>query len=114
MAEAATLTPPSPTIRNRIGPVPQRFVGEQSSGRAPRFGCRASRLARQSWGRMVTVALTRAERQRAADLIQTLLDLVDDGDLAADGPSGVALVRRLEGAMLALRAMDGHGTSSQT
>ena len=55
---------------------------------------------------MVTVALTRAERQKAADLIQTLLDTVDDGDLAADGPAGVALVRRLEGAMLALTAMD--------
>ena len=55
---------------------------------------------------MVTVALTKAERQKAADLIQRLLDIVDDGDLAADGPKGVALVRRLEGAMLALRAMD--------
>lgn len=55
---------------------------------------------------MVTVALTRAERQKAADLIQRLLDLVDDGDLAADGPAGVALARRLEGAMLALRTMD--------
>jgi hypothetical protein len=59
---------------------------------------------------MVTVALTRAERQAAADLIQTLLDMVDDGDLAADGPAGVALVRRLEGAMLALRAMDDNVT----
>jgi hypothetical protein len=29
------------------------------------------------------------------------------GDLAADGPTGVALVRRLEGAMLALKAVDG-------
>jgi hypothetical protein len=56
---------------------------------------------------MVTVALTRAERQKAADLIQTLLEMVDDGDLAADGPAGVTLVRRMEGVMLALRAMDG-------
>jgi hypothetical protein len=63
---------------------------------------------------MVTVALTRAERQKAADLIQTLVDLVDDGSLAADGPAGVALVRRLEGATIALRAMDGNGSSSQT
>jgi hypothetical protein len=53
------------------------------------------------------VALTKAEQRKAADLIQRLLDLVDDGDLAADGPAGVALVRRLEGAMIALRAMDG-------
>ena len=55
---------------------------------------------------MSYVGLTKAERQRADALIQQLLDLVDDGDLAADGPAGVALVRRLEGAMLALRAMD--------
>jgi hypothetical protein len=52
------------------------------------------------------VGLAKAERQRADDLIQRLLDLIDDGDLAADGPAGVTLVRRLEGAMLALRAMD--------
>jgi hypothetical protein len=52
------------------------------------------------------VALTKAEREKAADLIQQLLDLVDGGDLAADGPAGVALVRRLEGALIALRAMD--------
>ncbi len=51
------------------------------------------------------VALTKAERRKAAGLIQHLLDLVDDGHLAADGPAGVALVRHLEGAMLALRAM---------
>jgi hypothetical protein len=55
---------------------------------------------------MVTVALTKAERKMAADLIQKVLDLVDDGYLAADGPAGVALVRRLEGAAIALRGMD--------
>ena len=32
--------------------------------------------------------------------------MVDDGDLAADGPAGVTLVRRLEGAMIALGGMD--------
>ena len=53
------------------------------------------------------MALTRAQQRETADLIQRLLGLVDDGHLAADGPAGVALVRRLEGAMLALRAMDG-------
>jgi hypothetical protein len=55
---------------------------------------------------MLYVGLTQAERQKADDLIQELLDLVDDGHIAADGPAGVALARRLEGAMLALRAMD--------
>jgi hypothetical protein len=69
------------------------------------FRCRALHLARHQWGSVVTVALTKAERQKAADLIQMLVDMVDDGHLAADGPAGAALVRRLEGAMLALRAM---------
>jgi hypothetical protein len=55
---------------------------------------------------MNPVGLTKAERQNALDLIQEVLDLVDDGQLGADGPAGVALVRRLEGAMIALRAMD--------
>ena len=55
---------------------------------------------------MLGMALTKAERERAADLLQRLLDLVDGADLAADGPAGVVLVRRLEGAMLALRATD--------
>jgi hypothetical protein len=53
------------------------------------------------------VALTRAEQRETIDLIQRLLDLVDDGNLAADGPAGVALARRLEGAMLALKAIGG-------
>jgi hypothetical protein len=59
-----------------------------------------------SSGRMLDVALMKVERQKADDLIQRILDLVDDGDLAADGPAGVALVRRLEGAMIALTVMD--------
>ena len=42
---------------------------------------------------MLYVGLAKAKRQRADDLIQELLDLVDDGDLAADGPADVALVR---------------------
>lgn len=64
------------------------------------------------------VGLTKAERLKADDLIQELLGMVDAGELAVDGPAGVALVRRLEGAMLALRATDGptlrpvvHGTN---
>jgi hypothetical protein len=59
------------------------------------------------------VALTQAERQRADNLIQELLDLVDDGQFAADGPAGVALVRRLEGALLALRAMQSRTVKSK-
>ena len=53
------------------------------------------------------MGLSKAKRQRADDLIQELLDLVDDGHIAADGPADVALVRRLEDAAIALRAMDG-------
>jgi hypothetical protein len=45
---------------------------------------------------MVTVALITSRTKKADHLIQSLLDLVDDGDLAADVPTGVALVRRLE------------------
>ena len=54
------------------------------------------------------MALTKAEQRKAADLIRQVLDLVDDGHLTVDGPTGVALVRHLEGAMLALRALAGH------
>jgi len=53
------------------------------------------------------VSLTRAEQREAVDLIERLLDLVEEGNLVADGPAGAALVRRLEGALLALRTLDG-------
>jgi hypothetical protein len=59
------------------------------------------------------VTLTKAEQRKAADLIQQLLDLVDEGQMAVDGPAGVALGRRLEGAMLALLALDGSGSRGQ-
>ena len=52
------------------------------------------------------MALTQAEQREAVDLIERLLALVEQGGLAADGPAGAALVRRLEGALLALRALD--------
>ena len=59
------------------------------------------------------MALTPAEQRRAVNLIQRLLDIVDDGTLAADGPKGVALVRHLEGAMLALTGLDKSGSKGQ-
>lgn len=52
------------------------------------------------------VSLSRAQQREAVDLIERLLDLVAEGNLGADGPAGAALVRRLEGALLALRALD--------
>jgi hypothetical protein len=61
-----------------------------------------------SAGKMATVTLTKVEREKAADLIKRVIDLVDDGDLAVDGPAAVTLVRRLEGAVIALRIMDAH------
>jgi hypothetical protein len=50
--------------------------------------------------------MTRREREEAGALFRRVLDAVDNGDLAADGPAAVALVRRLEGALLALDALD--------
>ena len=45
-------------------------------------------------------------------MIQKVLDLGDDGDLAADGPKAVAVLRRLEGSMIALMVMDGEPQQS--
>jgi len=50
--------------------------------------------------------MTRADRQEAAALLRRVLDAVDRGDLTADGPAAAAVVRLLEGALLALRAVD--------
>ena len=52
------------------------------------------------------MATTRAERREAADLLRRALDAVNRGDPSADGPVAAAVVRRLEGAPLALKAMD--------
>ena len=46
--------------------------------------------------------------QRDPERAQALLAVlrsVDEGDLSADGPAAVVVVRRLEGALLALAAM---------
>jgi len=55
------------------------------------FGCPASHLARQRWERMATLALTGAERQKAADLIQTLLDMCEA--LVLPGDTGLTIIR---------------------
>ena len=49
--------------------------------------------------------MNRRERDEATALLRRLLDAVDSGALAADGPAAVAVVRRLEGAVLAVEAM---------
>ena len=49
--------------------------------------------------------MTREDQEQAADLLRRLLDSIDHGDLSADGPAAVALVRRLEGALLAVEAL---------
>ena len=78
------------------------------------YGATSARVTAPTVRHDVDVGLTKAERRRADDLIQELLDLVDDGHIAADGPAGVALVRRLEGAAIALRAMDGTVTPTSS
>lgn len=55
---------------------------------------------------LVHVAMTRADRQEAADLLRRVLDAVGRGDLAADAPVAAGVMRRLEGALLALQAVD--------
>lgn len=52
------------------------------------------------------VTLNRADRDNARALLRRVLDAVDRGDLTADGPAAVGVVRRLEGALLALREID--------
>jgi hypothetical protein len=51
---------------------------------------------------MVVVVLSRAERREAALALRRLLAAVEDGTLSADGPAAVAVVRRLEGVLIAL------------
>lgn len=50
--------------------------------------------------------MNHGERQEAAALLRRVLDAVDSGALAADGPAAVAVVRRMEGALLAVEAME--------
>lgn len=40
----------------------------------------------------------------AERLLSRVLDAIERGDLSADGPAATAVARRLEGALLALRA----------
>jgi hypothetical protein len=53
--------------------------------------------------------MDRREREQAAALLRDILNAVNRGNLSADGPAAVALERRLEGALLALEAMDRPG-----
>lgn len=50
--------------------------------------------------------MNRRDRRDAADLLRGVLDAVERGELRADSPAAVATVRRLEGALLALEALD--------
>jgi hypothetical protein len=43
--------------------------------------------------------------EQTALLLRRLLDSIDEGELTADGPVGAGMVRRLEGALLALDAL---------
>ena len=48
------------------------------------------------------MALNATQRREAADTLRRVLAAVEDGTLAADGPAAVAVVRRLEGVLIAL------------
>jgi hypothetical protein len=48
------------------------------------------------------MAMPRAEREKAAAVLRRLLAAVEAGSLTADGPAAVALVRPLEGVLIAL------------
>lgn len=48
----------------------------------------------------------RADRAAAARQLRSLLDAEAEGRLSAPGPAGSRLLRRLEGAVLALEAAD--------
>jgi hypothetical protein len=52
------------------------------------------------------MSLPRTERMQAAAQLRRVLDAVDTGDLSADGPVAAAVVRRLEGVLLSLDAID--------
>jgi len=60
------------------------------------------------------VSMSKADRGEAAAQLRRVLDAVESGELSADGPVGSALVRRLEGAVLALDAVDSKGSLSQS
>jgi hypothetical protein len=51
------------------------------------------------------VAKALASDSHRADALLAILQSVEDGTLTADGPAAAAVVRRLEGALLALAAM---------
>jgi hypothetical protein len=53
------------------------------------------------------MALSRRQQREAADVLRRLLAAVEQGELTIDGPAATALVRRLEGALLALEAIAG-------
>jgi hypothetical protein len=57
--------------------------------------------------------MNRRERREAAELFRRLFDALDQGHMTADGPAAAAAARRLEGALLALDALDASdGTKS--
>lgn len=53
------------------------------------------------------------DRREAELLLSGVLDAVQRGDLAADGPAATSVAHRLEGALLALRASSGQGPGKQ-
>ncbi len=57
--------------------------------------------------------MRKQDAEDAERLLSRVLDAVERGDLSADGPAATAVARRLEGALLALRAMAGRTPGRQ-
>jgi len=51
--------------------------------------------------------VNRHDRQEAAEAMTALLRAVDEGEITADTPQERRLLRRIEGAVIVLRAHDG-------
>lgn len=50
--------------------------------------------------------VTKDQRRQAVKVLREVLDLIEAGELTASTPQAIAAVRRLEGAVSALEAVD--------
>lgn len=72
------------------------------------------RVSRDPQRRRQMEAITMESEHRAEAIrhLEMILLAVDEGTLAADGRTAVAVVRRIEGALLALRAQEAQAPGS--
>ena len=55
----------------------------------------------------------RSSEPESAEVLAVVLDAVYDGRLTADGPAAAALVRHLEGALIALQVLHDQGEKAR-